>query len=409
MALVGLGVSGGISAYKSVELVRLLQERGHEVTVIMTRNATRFVGSLTFEALTGRPVAVDQFKVGLNTDIDHIALASTIDLLLVAPGTANVIGKFAHGIADDYLSSIYLATKAPVVVAPAMNTNMFSHPSVQRNLEILKERGVEFVEPGEGYLACGWVGKGRLADSSAVMTAVDGQLNKNLDLAGRRIVVTAGPTYEDLDPVRYLGNRSSGRMGYAVAAEAKARGADVKLVTGPTKLEVPPGVDVTRVRSAAEMERAVSSIVQGKNFDVVVMTAAVADYTLDDGPAAEKLHKDDSELVLRLRRTTDILANLSRWRGDETYPLLVGFSAEIGPALDRAQEKLTQKGVDLIVANDISENGAGFDVDTNVATLVSKDGVHPLSIRTKRALARSILDRVCLKLAAGVRLVPGHL
>ena len=408
MALVGLGVSGGISAYKSVELVRLLQEQGHDVTVIMTRNATRFVGPLTFEALTGKPVAVDQFKVGGNTDIDHIALASTIDLLLVAPGTANVIGKFAHGIADDYLSSIYLATKAPVIVAPAMNTNMFSHPSVQHNLEILRHRGVIFVDPGEGYLACGWVGKGRLADSSAVLTAVSERLNKNLELAGRRILVTAGPTYEDLDPVRYLGNRSSGRMGFAVAAEAKARGADVCLVTGPTKLEVPTGVDGKRVRSAAEMEHAVDSIVKKQNFDVVVMTAAVADYTFDEGPARTKMHKKDEELVLRLRRTTDILANLSAWRGPATYPLLIGFSAETGPALDRAQDKLKQKGVDLIVANDISESGAGFDVDTNVATLVSEDGIEPLSIRTKRELARSILDRVSLKLVDGGRSVPGR-
>ena len=408
MALVGLGVSGGISAYKSVELVRLLQEQGHDVTVIMTRNATRFVGPLTFEALTGKPVAVDQFKVGVNTDIDHIALASTIDLLLVAPGTANVIGKFAHGIADDYLSSIYLATKAPVIVAPAMNTNMFSHPSVQHNLEILRHRGVIFVNPGEGYLACGWVGKGRLADSSTVLTAVSERLNKNLELAGRRILVTAGPTYEDLDPVRYLGNRSSGRMGFAVAAEAKAQGADVCLVTGPTKLEVPPGVDVTRVRSAAEMQHAVDTLVQKQSFDVVVMTAAVADYTFDEGPARTKMHKKDEELVLRLRRTTDILANLSAWRGRATYPLLIGFSAETGPALDRAQDKLKQKGVDLIVANDISESGAGFDVDTNVATLVSEDGIEPLSIRTKRELARSILDRVSLKLVDGGRSVPGR-
>ncbi len=408
MALVGLGVSGGISAYKSVELVRLLQKQGHDVSVIMTRNATRFVGPLTFEALTGRPVAVDQFKVGVNTDIDHIALASTIDLLLVAPGTANVIGKFAHGIADDYLSSIYLATKAPVVVAPSMNTNMFSHPSVQRNLDILKQSGVIFVEPGEGYLACGWVGKGRLADSSAVMTAVNGQLNKNLDLAGRRVLVTAGPTYEDLDPVRYLGNRSSGRMGFAVAAEAKTRGADVHLVTGPTTLEVPPGIDAVRIRSAAEMEHAVFSIMQEQDLDVVVMTAAVADYTFVEGCAATKLHKDDSELVLRLRRTTDILSSLGSWRGDAKYPVLVGFSAETGPALDRAQDKLKRKGVDLIVANDISERGAGFDGDTNVATLVFEDGIDPLSIRTKRELARSILDRVCLKFVDGGRSVPRH-
>ena len=408
MALVGLGVSGGVSAYKSVELVRLLQKQGHDVSVIMTRNATRFVGALTFEAITGRVVAVDQFKAGVNTDIDHIALASTIDLLLVAPGTANVIGKFAHGIADDYLSSIYLATKAPVVVAPAMNTNMFSHPSVQRNLEILQERGVVFVEPSEGYLACGWVGKGRLADSDAVMDAVSCQLNRNLDFTGRRVLITAGPAYEDLDVVRYIGNRSSGRMGFAVAVEAKTRGADVQLVTGPTKLADPPGIDVTRIRNAAEMERAVSAVVKENNIDVVVMTAAVADYTPVEGPAPTKLHKDDSDLVLRLRRTTDILSSLSRWRGAQQHPFLVGFSAESGQALDRAREKLREKGVDLIVANDISESGAGFDVDTNIATLVSEDGIEPLSIRTKRELARSILDRVYLKLIGRGRSVSRH-
>ena len=394
MALVALGVSGGIGAYKAVEVARGLQQRDHDVVAVMTANAQRFVGPLTFEAITKRRVALDQFAPGINADIDHIALASTIELLLVAPATADVIGKFANGIADDFLSSLYLATTAPVLVAPAMNTNMLSHAAVRANLDSLAARDVRFVEPGEGYLACGWVGRGRLAEPETIVAAADGLLRRGGAWAGRSILVTAGPTCEDIDPVRYLGNRSSGRMGYAVAAEAAARGARVLLVSGPTALEPPDGVEVTAVRSAGDMHAAVARLACSGEVDAVVMAAAVADYTPAAGAQPAKIRKSDDDLALTLRRTPDVLAELGARRGDAVKPVLVGFAAETGDAVERARTKLSRKRVDLIVANDVTEPGAGFGVDTNVATLVSAAGEEPVSRRSKRDLARVILDRI---------------
>src|SRR3954449_972385 len=277
MSLIALGVTGGIGAYKAVEVARGLQKRGHEVVAVMTHSATRFVGAVTFEAITRRHVITDQFETGMNADIEHIALASTIDLLLIAPATANVIGKFANGIADDFLSTLYTATRAPVLIAPAMNTQMFAHEAVRKNLETLRERGARFVEPGEGYLACGWIGKGRLAEPAEIVTAAEAMLRPEGPLRGQRVLVTAGPTYEDLDPVRYLGNRSSGRMGFAIAAEATRRGAEVTLVAGPTSVEPPAVRELIRVRTAAEMHEAVLG--RSDQMGVVVMAAAVADYT----------------------------------------------------------------------------------------------------------------------------------
>src|SRR6266481_9091969 len=253
MSLVALGVTGGIGAYKAVEVARGLQKRGHEVVAVMTHSAARFVGPVTFEAITRRHVITDQFETGMNADIEHIALASTIDLLLIAPATANIIGKLANGIADDFLSTLYTATRAPVLLAPSMNTQMFSHEAIRRNLDVLSARGVRFVEPGEGYLACGWIGKGRLAEPDEIVAAAEAILRPEGPLRGQRVLVTAGPTYEDVDPVRYIGNRSSGRMGYAIAAEAARRGASVTLVTGPTSLEVPHVREVVKTRSAADM------------------------------------------------------------------------------------------------------------------------------------------------------------
>ena len=273
MALIALGVSGGISAYKSVEVVRQLQQQGHEVIAVMTANAQKFIGPLTFEAITRRRVLVDQYEPGVNTDIDHIALASSIDLLLVVPATANVIGKFAHGIADDFLSSLFLATKAPILVAPAMNTNMYENIAVQSNCSVLAERGVSFIDPDDGYLACGWVGKGRLAEPDVIVSAVGGCLRLGRDWTGRVVLVTAGPTYEDVDPVRYVGNRSSGRMGFAVATEAVTRGARVLLVTGPTTLDPPVGAEVTSVRSADEMNRAVTEAMNNESIDCLLYTS----------------------------------------------------------------------------------------------------------------------------------------
>ena len=406
MALVALGVSGGIGAYKAVEVARRLQQRGHDVAAVMTANAERFVGPLTFEAITKRRVATDQFAPGVNADIDHIALATEADLLLVAPATANVIGKFAGGVADDFLSSLYLATTAPVLLAPAMNTNMLAHPAVQANLRTLADRGVRFVEPGEGYLACGWVGKGRLAEPDQVVEAADTMLRGRGEWAGRALLVTAGPTCEDIDPVRFLGNRSTGRMGYALAAEAAARGARVLLVSGPTELAPPAGVELFAVRSATEMHETVTRLAADGAVDAIVMAAAVGDYTPAAGASPGKLKKRDDELVLALRRTPDVLADLGARRGSGRKPVLVGFAAETDNTIHNAREKLIAKRVDLIVANDVTAAGAGFGTETNAAHLVSADGVEPVSLRSKRDLAHLILDRIDTRLLARASAVP---
>ena len=398
MSLIALGVTGGIGAYKAVEVVRGLQHAGHDVVTVMTRAARRFVGPLTFEAITRRRVVTDQFAPGANADIEHIALASAIELLVVAPATANIIGKFANGIADDFLSSLYLATRAPVIMAPAMNTNMWEHEAVRRNLATLAARGVRLVDPGEGDLACGWVGKGRLAEPDEIVAAALDLLRPAGTLAGTCVLVTAGPTYEDLDPVRYVGNRSSGRMGLAVAAEATRRGARVVLVRGPTPLAPPPGVEVVRVRSAADMHAAVMA--HALSADAVVMAAAVADYTPAEGASAAKVAKQDGPRTLSLVRTPDILAELGGRRGDARRPVLVGFAAETGELVVRARQKLRAKHADLIVANDVSKPGSGFEVETNEATLVTAGGEEALPLQPKTRLAATILDRVETLLAA---------
>jgi phosphopantothenoylcysteine decarboxylase/phosphopantothenate--cysteine ligase len=398
--LIALGVTGGIGAYKAVEVARGLQKRGHDVAAIMTRSARKFVGEVTFEAVTRRPVITDQFARGANADIEHIALATDIGLLLIAPATANVIAKLANGIADDFLTSLYLATRAPVLIAPAMNTNMLEHAAVQRNMQTLAARGVQFVDPGDGFLACGWIGKGRLAEPETIVEAAERMLKpsglprapSSGSLLGRRIVVSAGPTYEDIDPVRFIGNRSSGRMGYAIAAEASRRGAHVSLVSGPTKLDVPAGVQVERVRSAAEMARAMARHAAGA--DAVVMAAAVADYTPERGPAPDKLSKTDAPLTMKLVRTADILADLGRARGAAATPVLVGFAAETGDPRPRARQKLASKQIDLIVANDVSRADAGFDAETNAAYLISADGEVEMPLQLKTELASQILDRI---------------
>jgi phosphopantothenoylcysteine decarboxylase/phosphopantothenate--cysteine ligase len=359
----------------------------------MTRSARRFVGEVTFEAITRRPVITDQFARGTNANIEHIALATDIGLLLIAPATANLIGKFANGIADDFLTSLYLATRAPVLMAPAMNTNMLDHPAVQRNLQTLAARGVTFVDPGEGFLACGWIGKGRLAEPDAIVDAAERRLRPSGSLLGKTFVVSAGPTYEDIDPVRFIGNRSSGRMGYAIAAEAARRGAHVVLVTGPSRLDAPAGVRVERVRSAAEMFRAVRA--HGlAGADAVIMAAAVADYTPEVGATASKIEKSDEPLLLRLVRTPDILAELGRARGGAPLPILVGFAAETGDPRPRARQKLGSKQVDLIVANDVSRPDTGFDVDTNAAVLISADDEVETPVQLKTELASTIVNRI---------------
>jgi phosphopantothenoylcysteine decarboxylase / phosphopantothenate---cysteine ligase len=392
MALIALGVTGGIGAYKAVEVVRGLQKRGHEVAAIMTRSARRFVGEVTFEAITRRPVITDQYARGANASIEHIALATDISLLLVAPATANIIGKFAHGIADDFLSSLYLATRAPVLMAPAMNTNMLEHEAVRRNLATLTASGVRFVDPGQGFLACGWIGKGRLAEPDDIVTAADLLLRPAGALLGRFVVVSAGPTYEDIDAVRYVGNRSSGKMGFAIAAEAARRGARVVLVSGPSQQPPPAGVEVVPVRSADEMRRAI--LPHAAQADIVVMAAAVADYTPDRGRAQGKIEKTDGPMELRLVRTVDILAELGRLRGASERPVIVGFAAENGNPVARGREKLLRKKADLIVANDITADAGGFDSDDNAVTIIGRDGEEAFPLAPKAQIAASILDRV---------------
>ena len=393
MALIALGVTGGIGAYKAVEVVRGLQKQGHDVVAIMTRNARRFVGPVTFEAITKRRVVTTQWAAGSNADIEHIALASSIELLVVAPATANILGKFAAGIADDFLSTLYLATRAPVLVAPSMNTHMLEHPATVANLTVLAGRGVHIVQPDSGYLACGWTGKGRLAEADTIVEAAMRILQPRRTLEGRRVLVTAGPTFEDLDPVRFLGNRSSGKMGFAVAAEAVRRGADVTLVAGPTTVTPPDVSELVRVRSATQMREAV--MVRVDAADVIVMAAAVADYQ-PQHVEAHKIAKTAASLTVTLTRTPDILAEIGKWRQDRggTRPVIVGFAAETEDTVRRAQRKLAAKGADLIVANDVLQAGAGFESDTNIVTLIGPDSSEALPVQSKTSIAGLILDRV---------------
>ena len=407
MALIALGVSGGIGAYKAVEVCRGLQQRGHDVVAVMTRSAARFVGPVTFEAITRRPVITSQWRPGMNADIEHIAIADQIALLVVAPCTANVIGKLANGIADDFLSTLYLATRAPVLLAPSMNTNMLAHAAVQRNLEALIARGVRFVEPGEGYLACGWVGKGRLAEPADIVVAADrivtgvGSVRADLQvgptavgpMAGKKVLITAGPTYEDIDAVRYVGNRSSGRMGFALAEEARRRGAEVTLVAGPTRFEPPAADQLVRVRSAAEMHEAVMRA--AARADVVIMAAAVADYTPAQR-AADKIAKTDGPLTLTLERTKDILADLGGMRDalGSAAPVLIGFAAETADVVERARAKRARKNVDMIVANDVSADDRGFDAAANEVTIITADDEEAVPLQSKERVAARILDRV---------------
>ena len=393
---IALGVTGGVAAYKAAELVRRLQQEKLDVQVVMTRSAQEFITPLTFAALTGQKVITDMFSAGgaaapanVESAIEHIAVAQRIDLLLVAPATADILGKFANGIAEDFLSTLYLASKAPVVVAPAMNVNMWDHAATQRNLAILRERGVHVVDPDEGYLACGMVGSGRLAATETIAKKVCEVLGLRHDLAGQTILITAGPTCEDIDPVRFLTNRSSGKMGYALAEVSNRRGARVILVSGPTDLKIPDGVDWVPVRSTEEMHHAVRE--RAADANVVIMAAAVSDYR----PAAQhdqKLKRGEGSFTLELEPTPDILADLGR---EKRGQVLVGFAAETNSVAENARGKLARKGADMIVANDVTQEGAGFDGDTNIVTMFLRDGREiPLAKMTKFEVANQILDRV---------------
>ena len=389
-----LGVTGGVAAYKAAELVRRLQEDGHTIQVVMTRSAREFIAPLTFAALSGQKVIVDLFgesggEANLESAIEHIAVAQRTDLLLVAPATADILAKFARGIADDFLTTLYLATTAPVVVAPAMNVNMWNHAATQENIERLRKRSVHVVSPDEGYLACGMTGAGRLAGQEAIVAAVRETLKLQRDLEGQSVLVTAGPTCEDLDPVRYFTNRSSGKMGYAVAEAAARRGARVVLISGPTSLEIPQGVERVDVRSAEEMGRAVRDRFAGSS--IAIFAAAVADYRPAE-PHAQKLKRGKSEVTVRLAPNADILAEAARSKGDR---LVVGFAAETDHVAENARKKLTAKNADLIVANDVTAEGAGFDAETNIVTLFARDGRDlPLPKMSKREVAERILDEI---------------
>src|SRR5580698_9256548 len=390
---IALGVSGGIAAYKAAEIVRLLQDRGVRVQVVMTRADQEFIRPLTFAALSGEKVITEMFGAGadehpnIDSAVEHIAVAQSIDALLVAPATADVLAKFAQGIASDFLSTLYLATTAPVVVAPAMNVNMWDHPATQANLEILKKRGVRIVEPGTGYLACGMTGLGRLADNEAIVAATLEALGASQELAGETVLITAGPTREKIDPVRYLTNRSSGKMGYALAEAAVRRGAHVLLVSGPTALTPAGSAEVTSVESADEMRQAVLKLLP--QATIVIKTAAVSDYR-PKSAASQKI-KRSGPMTLELEPTVDILGEIKRYKQSQ---LIIGFAAETQNALENARKKLTSKSLDAIVVNDVSREGVGFDSDRNAVTIITEHDVVEVSETTKWEVAQRVLDQV---------------
>jgi len=392
---VALGVAGGIAAYKAAELVRLLQDRALVVQVVMTRSAREFVTPLTFAALSGRKVMTEMFgdascEPNVESAIEHIALAQSVDAVVIAPATANVLAKLAQGIADDFLTTLCLATKAPIIVAPAMNVNMWEHAATRKNLETLRERGVRIVQPEEGYLACGMTGPGRLAPVETIAQAVFEALGLREDLKGETVLVTAGPTEEPLDAVRYLSNRSSGKMGYALAEASRRRGARVVLVSGPTHLTPPAASVLERAWTAEEMAQAVFRHLE--QATVVLMAAGVADFRPAEVHPG-KIKKQKGLPVVKLEPTRDILAEIARRRRPEQ--LIVGFAAETEQTLANAEAKLREKQLDLIVANDVTQEGAGFDVDTNVVTLLFPDGREkPLEKMSKFEVASRILDEV---------------
>jgi phosphopantothenoylcysteine decarboxylase / phosphopantothenate---cysteine ligase len=389
---IALGVSGGIAAYKAAEIVRLLQDQGIRVQVIMTQAAQEFIRPLTFAALSGEKVITGMFAAeeqtpNIDSAVEHIALAQSIDCLLVAPATADVLAKFAQGIANDFLTTLYLATTAPVVVAPAMNVNMWNHPATQANLEILKKRGVKVVDPGEGYLACGMTGFGRLAENESIVAAALESLGVSQDFVGETVLITAGPTREKIDPVRYLTNRSSGRMGYALAEAALRRGARVLLVSGPTALKPPSAAELTWVESAEEMRQAALALLP--QASVVIKTAAVSDYR-PKSVSGQKIKRAGS-MSVELEPTADILAELVRHRQSQ---IIVGFAAESENVLENARRKLLAKSLDAVVVNDISHEGVGFDSDRNAVTILTHQEVVDVPVTTKWEVAQRVLDQV---------------
>ena len=388
-----LGVTGGIAAYKACEILRLLQKRGMDVFVVMTKNATRFVSPLTFETLSGHPVAVDTFERPATWEVEHIALAKRADLFLIAPATANIIGKMACGIADDMLSTTVMATRAPVMIAPAMNTGMWDNPAVQQNLKTLADRGVHVVAPAVGYLACGDNGAGKLEDVEVIVQrAIDVLSGAQKDLSGLRVMVTAGPTREALDPVRYISNRSSGKMGYAIARAAAKRGAHVTLLTGPVALAAPKGVTVVPFTTTQDLLDC--ALRYAPEQDILIQSAAPADYRAEQ-IADQKIKKNHGEdFVLRLVENPDVAATLGKNKREDQ--VFVGFAAETNDVLAHAQGKLVKKNLDMIVANDVTLPGAGFDVDTNIVTFITREETIALPVLSKDEVADRILSQAIL-------------
>lgn len=384
-----LGVTGGIAVYKACELLRLLQKRGIDVFVVMTQNACRFVAPLTFETLSGHPVAVDTFDRPQTWEVEHIALAKRADLFLIAPATANIMGKMACGIADDMLSTTVMATRAPVLVAPAMNTGMWENAAVQQNVKTLRARGVEIVAPVSGHLACGDSGAGKLEDVAVIAERACELLFAKKDMEGLRVMVTAGPSREALDPVRYISNRSSGKMGYAIAQAAQKRGAEVTLLSGPVAIEAPQGVKLVPFTTTQELLDRASDLAQEQ--DLLIQAAAPADYRAKE-IAPQKIKKQSGEpMTFTLVENPDVAATLGKAK--RSGQVFVGFAAETNDVLAHARDKLARKNLDMIVANDVTRPGAGFDVDTNIVTLITKDGQEALPMMSKAEVAQQILDR----------------
>jgi len=393
--VIGLGVTGSISAYKSAEILRAFQKRSYDVLPIMTRAATHFIAPLTLQSLSRHRVLLEQFDLSDENAVAHIRVTDDMSLLLVAPATANIIAKFAAGIADDFLTCVYLAARCPVVIAPAMNSNMYAHAATQANIQVLKGRGVRFVDPESGYLACGWEGAGRLADPERIVEFCENILRTPRSLAGHTVLVTAGPTREPLDPVRFLSNRSSGRMGYAVAAEAFARGATVILVSGPVSLPAPAGVEIVRVETAEEMQQAVMSRIDAAT--IVIKAAAVSDFRPTEA-LRSKIKKGGGVPAVQLERTPDILAGIGKHKGSR---ILVGFSAETTPDQDEARRKMREKNCDLMVLNDVSKEGAGFDSENNEVWIIDRGGdASHVPLQPKAAVAARILDACEKRLAS---------
>lgn len=389
-----LGVTGSIAAYKIANLASALKKLHADVEVIMTKNATNFINPITFETLTGHKCLVDTFDRNFSFQVEHVSIAKKADVLLVAPASANVIGKMAHGIADDMLTTTALACRCPKIVAPAMNTNMYENPIVQDNIACLKQYGMEVITPASGYLACGDTGAGKMPEPEVLLQYILRTIACEKDLTGKRVLVTAGPTREAIDPVRFISNHSTGKMGYAVARCAMLRGADVTLISGPVALTPPPFVELISVESAAQMYDAVME--RAPEADIIIKSAAVADYTPAE-ISPEKIKKMEGDSALPLVRTRDILGELGQRRRDDQF--ICGFAMETEHLLDNARAKLEKKNVDMIVANSLRQEGAGFGVDTNIATLITKAGVQALPMMSKEALASVILDEAVGKQA----------